>query len=154
MAGVYSQLLIHIVFAVKYRQALIAPRWEEKLHKYITGIVQQRGHKMLAINGMPDHIHIFIGMKPVESISEMVREIKKASTKYINEQLLCPRKFQWQGGYGVFSYHLSQCENVCRYIRNQKQHHGMVSFRQEVNNLLDEYGLEETQTLPFEYFEK
>lgn len=101
MADVFHQLYIQIVFAVKNRQSLISPDWEGKLQKYITGIIETRGHKMMAIGGMPDHIHIFIGLKPAESISDLVREIKKSTNDYIKEQRFSPFKFDWQAGYGI-----------------------------------------------------
>jgi len=102
MSSTYSQIYIQIVFAVKGRQSLIQRSWEEELYKYITGIVQNKGQKMLAINGMPDHIHILIGMKPACNLSDLVREIKKASNGFINEKKFCPFKFEWQEGYGAF----------------------------------------------------
>lgn len=100
MADVFSQMYIHLVFSPKNRNALIKLSWEERLYKYITGIVQGRKHKMLAIGGMPDHIHIFIGLKPVESVSDLVREIKKASNNFINTEKLSTN-FDWQNGYGT-----------------------------------------------------
>ena len=107
MAGVFSQIYIHIVFSVKNREALILPEWEENLYKYTTGIIEKRGHKMLAIGGMPDHIHIFFGLKPAEAISDLVREIKKATNEYVKDQRLSTNKFDWQTGYGAFSYRIT-----------------------------------------------
>ena len=123
MANHYTQLHIQLIFAVKYREALIRPEWESDLYKYITGIIQSREHKMLAINGMPDHVHIFIGLNPNESISDLIRETKKASTNFIKENKFTKHRFQWQGGYGAFSYSHSAIDNVVKYIRNQKEHH-------------------------------
>lgn len=143
MANAYSKIQIHIVFAVKFRLALIAPAWEEELYKYITGIVQKRGHKMLSINGMPDHIHILIGFKPVEDLSSLIREVKKASTEWIRSHNLTPYKFQWQEGYGAFSYSESDIPAVANYIRNQKQHHAHAStFREEYIELLKDFNIE------------
>ena len=121
MADVFSQLYIQTVFAVKNRQALIHPEWEDSLYKYISGIIQSRGHKTLAINGMPDHIHIFFGLKPVESISDLVREIKTASNDYIKGQKLLSHKFEWQAGYGVVSFGTKDLPWVNEYVRNQKE---------------------------------
>lgn len=104
MASTYSQIYIQIVFAVKHREALISYDWEERLYQYITGIVQNKGQKMIAINGMPDHIHLFIGMKPSCCLSDLVREIKKSSNDFINENKLSKYKFNWQEGFGAFSY--------------------------------------------------
>ena len=108
MANTFSQIYIQVVFAVKGRDNLIQPHWEERLYQYITGIVQNKGQKMLAINGMPDHIHFFIGMKPSCCVSDLVREVKKASTDMINENKFSKSKFNWQEGYGAFSYSHSQ----------------------------------------------
>ena len=113
MADVFSQLYIHLVFSPKNRNALIKPVWEERLYKYITGIVEERKHKMLAIGGMPDHVHIFIGLKPAEAISDLVREIKKASNDFINFEKLTTN-FEWQNGYGCFSHSRSQIDTVCK----------------------------------------
>lgn len=143
MANAYSKIQLHIVFAVKFRFALIHQTWEEELYKYITGIIQNRGHKMLAINGMPDHIHILIGFKPVEDLSSLIREVKKASTEWIKSKQLTRSKFQWQEGYGAFSYAESDIKTVANYIINQKQHHAQVtSFKKEYIRLLNEFNIE------------
>jgi REP-associated tyrosine transposase len=138
----YSQIYIQIVFAVKGRQSLIQSRWEEELYKYITGIVQNKGPKMLAINGMPDHIHLLIGMKPSCNLSDLVREIKKASNGYINVNKFSPFKFEWQEGYGAFSYSHSALNNVIEYIHNQKEHHQKKSFRDEYIDFLKKFEVE------------
>jgi putative transposase len=143
MADAYSKIQIHIVFAVKFRLALISSRWEEELYKYITGIIQNHGHKLLAINGMPDHIHILIGFKPVEDLSSLIREIKKASTEWIKTKQLTTYKFQWQEGYGAFSYAQSDIKKVANYIINQKQHHAQApGFRDEYIRLLKEFDVD------------
>ncbi len=142
MANTYSRIYIQIVFAVKYRKCLIAPRWEDELHKYISGLVTRKGQKLLAINSMPDHIHILIGMKPNCCLSELVREIKKASTEFINKNNWVPEKFQWQSGFGAFSYDYSGLDRVVKYVRNQKQHHQKVSFRDEYRNVLNDFLIE------------
>jgi REP element-mobilizing transposase RayT len=113
MADVFSQWYVQTLFVVKHRQVLILPEWEESLYKYTTGIIQTRGHKMLAIAGMPDHVHIFFGLKPAESISDLVREIKIATNDYTKEQAFSPLKFEWQAGYGAFSYSRSHKDAVC-----------------------------------------
>ncbi len=104
MPGTFSQIYIQIVFAVKNRDSLIQPSWEEELYKYISGILKNKQQKLIAINGMPDHIHLFIGMKPSCCLSDLVREIKKSSTEFINEKKFSKFKFNWQEGYGAFSY--------------------------------------------------
>lgn len=139
MSSTYSQIYIQIVFAVKGRQSLIKESWEEELYKYITGIVQNKEQKMLAINGMPDHIHIFIGMKPSCNISDLVREIKKSSNSFINEKKFCSSKFEWQEGYGAFSYSHSALDNVINYIANQKEHHKKRTFREEYIEILKNF---------------
>jgi REP element-mobilizing transposase RayT len=112
MAGTFSQLYIQVVFAVQNRESLIHSSWEEEIHKYISGIVRNKEQKMLAINGMPDHIHILIGMKPSCCLSDLIREIKKSSNDFITTRKLAKFKFNWQEGYGAFSYSHSQKENI------------------------------------------
>ncbi|MCC7506558.1 MAG: IS200/IS605 family transposase [Saprospiraceae bacterium] len=142
MADVFSQIYIHIVFSPKHREALIQPEWEDRLHRYITGIVQDKGHKMLAIGGMPDHIHIFIGQKPAEAISDLVREVKKRSNDFIKTEHLSPFAFDWQNGYGVFSHSRTQIDAVCKYIINQKEHHRRKTFREEFSKLCEDFQIE------------
>jgi putative transposase len=142
MADVFSQVYIHLVFSPKSRKALIHPDWEERLYQYTTAIVQNKGHKMLAINGMPDHIHIFIGLKPAEAISNLVQEIKKESNDWIKAERLTPFKFDWQKGYGAFSHSRSQLDVVCKYILNQKEHHRDKSFKQEFLKACADSGIE------------
>jgi REP element-mobilizing transposase RayT len=152
MADVFSQLYIQVVFAVKNRQALIRPEWEEELHKYITGIIQNRGHKMLAIGGMPDHIHIFLGLKPAEALSDLVRETKKASNAFIKEKRFTPYLFEWQSGYGAFSYSRSHVDPVCRYILNQKAHHRNRTFEEEFRKMLRDFEVEIGKKDLFDFF--
>ena len=142
MANTYSQIYIQIVFAVQNRGALIDYSWEDELYKYITGIVQNKEQKLIAINGMPDHIHILIGMKPTCNLSDLVREIKKSSNTFINEQKISKFSFKWQEGFGAFSYSHSQLGNVISYIQNQKQHHKKVSFKDEYLAFLEKFEIE------------
>lgn len=137
MANTYTQLYIMTVWAVKYRHDLIAPGWKENLYQYITGVVQTRGHKLLRINGMPDHVHLFFGLKPTESVSTLMQQVKEQSTKWINGQRLCRGKFEWQDGFGAFSYGHSQIDDVVKYIINQEEHHRKKSFLEEYRQLLD-----------------
>lgn len=152
MADVFSQLYIQTVFAVKNRQALILPEWENDLHKYLTGIVEGRGHKLLAIGGMPDHVHIFFGLKPAEAISDLVREIKKAASEYIKTMRFTPFAFEWQAGYGAFSYSRSHVDAVCKYILNQKEHHAKRSFEQEFTKILQDFEVEIGKKQMFDFF--
>jgi putative transposase len=135
----YSQIYIQIVFAVKNRDSLIDISWEERLYQYITGIVQNKNQKMIAINGMPNHIHIFIGLKPNCCLSDLVREIKKSSNEFIAENKFTPHKFNWQEGYGAFSYSHSQIDNVFKYVMNQKEHHKKVTFKDEYIDFLKKF---------------
>lgn len=139
MANTYTQLYIHFVFAVKFRKAQLSEQWDERLRLYITAIVQNNGHKMLAINNMEDHIHIFIGLNPKQSISQLMQLVKGDSSEWINKQNLCNSKFQWQDGYGAFSYAKSQIDNVVKYIINQQQHHKKQNFRDEYLKILDAF---------------
>jgi putative transposase len=142
MSNTYTQIYIQIVFAVKGRDSLIHHPWEEQLYKYITGIVQNKEQKMLAINGMPDHIHFLIGMKPDCTLSDLVREIKKSSNAFIKENKFTKFKFQWQEGFGAFSYSHSQLDDVIAYVTNQKQHHKKKTFIEEYLELLTKFKIE------------
>ncbi len=153
MADVFHQIYIQIVFAVKNRQALISLQWEDQLYKYITGIVQNRGNKMLAIGGMPDHIHIFIGMKPAETLSDLVREIKKSSNEFIKDNQLSPSHLDWQSGFGAFSYSRSHIDRVCKYILNQKARHEKRTFEREYRKMLEDSGIEIGRKQIFEFFQ-
>jgi putative transposase len=152
MADVFHQIYIQTVFAVKHRQALISPDWQEELYQYTTGIVQKRGSKMLAIGGMPDHIHIFIGLKPSEALSDLVAEIKKATNEFILIRKLTKTKFDWQAGYGAFSYSRSHRDAVCKYILNQKEHHQSRTFEEEFRKILIDFEIEIGKKDIFEFF--
>lgn len=153
MAGAFSQIYIQVVFAVKGRDSLIHKFWEEELYKYITGIVRNKEQKMLAINGMPDHLHFFIGMKPSCCLSDLVREIKKASNDFIKEKKFTKFKFQWQEGYGAFSYSHSNLDNVIKYIMNQKEHHKKKTFKEEYIEFLNKFEIEFKEEYLFEWIE-
>ncbi len=142
MANTYTQIHIQFVFAVKYRGALISADWKERLHQYITGIFQKNNHKMLQINSMPDHIHIFIGMRPDQSISSLVQNVKTESSKWINAERFCSQPFAWQEGYGAFSYAKSQVSDVVKYIKNQEMHHHKETFLDEYKKFLTRFEVE------------
>lgn len=150
-SGTFSHLYIQIVLAVKGRTNLIHSTWEDELYKYITGIVQNKGQKMLAINGMPNHLHILIGMKPNCNLSDLVREIKKSSTTFIKENKFTPYKFEWQSGYGAFSYSHSALDNVIAYISNQKEHHKKRTFKEEYIEFLNKYEVDYKLEYLFEF---
>jgi len=139
MANTYTQLHIQFVFAVQNRASLIRPEWETELHKYITGIVQNKSHKMIAINGMPDHLHMFIGFEPVDHMSELIKVVKGESTKWIQDRGFTSGKFKWQEGYGAFSYSRSHVKRVYHYVKNQKEHHRKKTFREEYIELLEKF---------------
>jgi putative transposase len=139
MSDTFSQMYCHLVFAVQGRYSLISHEWEAQLYKYITSIVQNNGHKLLAIGGMPDHIHLFIGYNIVQSIPELVREVKRDSASWINNQKFVFGRFSWQRGYGVFSYSRSQIQAVANYINHQEKHHSKQSFLDEYKKTLDHF---------------
>jgi putative transposase len=153
MSGTFSQIYLHVVFAVKGRQNLIASTWEEELYKYITGIVTNKGQKMLAITGMPDHIHFLIGQKPSCCLSDLVREVKKSSNEFINARKFTAHKFQWQAGYGVFSYNHSSLDSVVKYIHNQKQHHNKQSFKEEYIEFLNKFEIDYDDQYLFDWLD-
>jgi putative transposase len=136
MPNRYSRIYLQFVFAVKGRRSLIAKENKEELHKYITGLVQHRSAKMLAVHCMPDHIHLFVGFKPVIPISDFVKQIKVESNEFINGKGWINGKFSWQEGYGVFSYSHSHIDTVVKYVLNQEQHHQKSNFREEYHSLL------------------
>ena len=139
MPNTYTQIHIHFVFAVKFRQCLIQNNWKEELYKYISGIIQNNNHKLIIINGMPDHIHILIGMRPTQSISDLMKDVKQFSSKWINEKKFINSRFEWQEGYGAFSYSKSQLENVINYIENQEEHHKKKTFLEEYKETLNKF---------------
>ena len=151
MPTTYSQIYIHLVFAVKYRQSLINESWETELYKYINGVIQNKGQIPLAINGMPDHIHILFIMKPNCCISDLVREIKKSTTELINDKKWLSSKFQCQNGFGAFSYSQSSLDNVKRYIENQKAHHAMKSFKKEYLDFLMMFEIDYNEQYLFDW---
>ncbi|OSZ78806.1 transposase [Chitinophagaceae bacterium IBVUCB1] len=149
MPNTYTQLYIHFVFAVKYRAAMLKPEWDERLRLYITAIVQNHHHKMLAINNMPDHLHMLIGLHPAQSISELMRVVKGESSEWINKEKLTPTKFNWQDGFGAFSYSKSQLDNVVNYIANQQEHHKKTSFLEEYKDMLQKFGIDYNEAYIF-----
>lgn len=138
----YTQIHIQLIFAVKYRDALIEKSWCERLHQYITGMIQANRHKVLQINSMPDHIHILLGLRPYQSISALVQNIKTESSIWIKENAFCKVPFAWQSGFGAFSYAKSQVPQVVRYIQNQESHHKNISFLDEYRAFLNAFELD------------
>lgn len=139
MANTFTQIYIHVVFSVQNRLSLIKPEWKIELYKYITGIIQNNGHKLITINGMPDHLHIFINMKPIQSLSDLIQDIKGDSSKWLNNKGFLKNKFEWQVGYGAFSYSISQINSVIKYINNQEIHHKKRTFIEEYIDFLEKF---------------
>lgn len=153
MANTYTQLYIHIVFTVKNRESIIPKKNKEELQKYITGIIQNRNHKLLAINTMPDHIHILIGYKPSQPLPDLIRDIKANSSKFMNEKRWIIGRFNWQEGYGAFSYSRSGIDNVINYINNQEEHHKKSSFKDEYLQLLKKFEVDYDEQYLFNWIE-
>ncbi|QEC77438.1 IS200/IS605 family transposase [Mucilaginibacter ginsenosidivorax] len=137
----YTQLYIHFVFAVKFRASLISEKWDERLRLYMTAIVQNNGHKMIAINNMPDHVHLLIGLNPKQAIADLMRVLKSDSSEWVNKENLTAGKFQWQDGYGAFSHSKSEVDRVVKYILNQKKHHNEKTFLTEYRQLLKRFDI-------------
>lgn len=142
MADTYTQLYFHIVFAVKGRENHIHKEWKDDLYKYITGIVSKKEQKLMIINGVENHIHILLGTKPTCNLSDLIRDIKANSSKWINEKRLVGKKFQWQNGFGAFTVSQSGIKNVINYIKNQEEHHKKKSFKDEYIEFLDAYEID------------
>lgn len=142
MANTYTQIHVQAIIAVKYRASIISPEWKERLHQYITGIVQKYGHKMLCINSMPDHLHLFFGFRPTQSLSDLMMFVKGDSSEWINNQKFTSSKFRWQDGYGAFSYARSQVNAVVKYIINQEAHHQKKTFLKEYEDFLRKFEVE------------
>ena len=142
MANTYTKIYIQFVFAVQDRLSLIQNAWKDELYKYITGIVQNNKHKLIAINGMANHIHVFVGYKPHQLIPDLLQDIKGSSSGWINEKRFVKGKFQWQEGYGAFSYSHSQIDNVVKYIINQEQHHKTITFSDEYIAFLNKFNID------------
>jgi REP element-mobilizing transposase RayT len=153
MANTYTQAYFHLVFAVKHREALIQPGWKNELEMYITGIVQNHKHKLLAIGSMPDHIHIFIGYYLNELIPDLVEKIKTSSNAWIKEKELSKFKFDWQKGYGAFTHSRSQLDNVVKYVLNQEVHHKKRSFRDEYLEMLIKNKIDYKEEYLFDFFD-
>lgn len=139
--------------AVKNRTGLIQKEWKGELYKYITGIIQKQDHKLLAINGMPDHLHIFFGMRPSQSLSDLMQAVKQDSSKWINQRKFIKEKFQWQGGFGAFSYGRSQASRVITYVQNQELHHRKITFPSEYKEFLEKFDIDYDERYIFKALE-
>ena len=153
MANTFSQIYIQAVFAVSGRQSLIRPTFKEELYKYITGIVRNQGQKLIAINGVEDHLHMLIGLRPAMALADLIREVKADSSNFVNDNKWVHGKFSWQEGYGAFSYGHSQLDTIIRYIQNQEEHHRRRSFRNEYLTLLRKFDIAFEDKYIFEFIE-
>jgi putative transposase len=153
MPGTFSQIYIQIVFAVKGRENLIGNDWKTALHKYIAGTIKGKGQKPIIVNGMPDHIHAFVGLRPAMAISDLVRDIKNNASNFVNDHNLVKGKFAWQESFGVFSYSHSHIGRVYDYILNQEKHHKEKTFKQEYIDFLRKFKIEFDEKYLFEWYE-
>ncbi len=153
MAGTYSQIYIQVVFAVKGRQNLLCKDWRDEVFKYMCGIIKNKGHKPIIVNGVSDHVHAFIGLKPAMALSDLVRDVKNNSTNFINDHAWIQGKFCWQEGYGAFSYSHSQIAYVYDYILNQEKHHGEQTFQAEYLDFLKKYEIEHDVKYLFDWIQ-
>jgi REP element-mobilizing transposase RayT len=153
MANTYTQVHIQAIFTVQNRDCVIGEKWRDELYKYITGIIQNNNHKLLAINGMPDHLHIFFGMRPTQSISELIQKVKGDSSGWINEKRFIGSKFAWQEGYGAFSYSKSQVSQVIKYIQSREQHHKKKTFLEEYKDFLKAFEIDYDERFLFKPIE-
>jgi REP element-mobilizing transposase RayT len=153
MANTYTQLYAQIIFSPRGRYNLITNRIKIPVYKYITGIIKNKNQKLMIINGMPDHIHIFLGFLPDIALSDLVRDIKSNTAKYINDQRMVLGKFSWQRGFGAFTYSKSQVPDVINYIQNQENHHKRKSFKEEYLDILKKFGIEHKGEYLFEWYE-
>ena len=151
MPGTFSQIYIQYVFAVKGRENLLLKPWREEVFKYMAGIIKGKNHKPIIVNGVTDHVHVFVGLKPAMSISDLIRDVKNNSSNFINENKFVKGKFEWQEGYGAFSYSHSQLDNVYQYILNQEEHHRKTSFKQEYISFLNKFEIEYEEKYLFDW---
>lgn len=153
MAGTFSQIYIQVVFAVKGRENLLQKPWRDEVFKYMSGIIKEKGQKPIIVNGVSDHVHVFIGLKPIMSLSDLVRDVKNNTSNFINERKFVIGKFSWQEGYGAFSYSHSQLDTVYHYILNQEAHHRKKTFREEYAEFLQKLEIEHDAKFLFEWIE-
>jgi REP element-mobilizing transposase RayT len=151
MANTYTKIYLQLVFSPMGHENVIPIKHREELQKYTTGIIQNRKHKLLAINYMPDHVHIFIGYSPSQALPDLLRDIKANASKFINEKKWLPGKFQWQEGYGAFSYGHSQINDIIHYINAQEEHHKKASFKEEYLKLLEKFDIDYDPKYMFEW---
>lgn len=153
MAGTFSQIYIQLVFAVSGRENLLLKKWRDEVFKYMAGIIKEKNQKPIIVNGVSDHVHVFVGLRPSMSISDLARDIKNNSSNFINKKGYLKGKFSWQEGYGAFSYGHSQIDNVYQYIANQEVHHKKKTFKEEYRDFLQEFEIEFNEKYLFEWLD-
>ncbi len=153
MAGTFSQIYIQVVFAVYKRQNFLHPSWRTELFKYMSGIIKQKGQKPIIVNGVCDHVHLFIGLKPAMSVSDLIRDVKCNSSQFVNDKNFVDNKFSWQEGFAAFSYANSQIDNVYNYILNQEAHHKKQTFKEEYFTMLSEFEIPYNEQYLFEWYD-
>ena len=153
MADTYTKIYIHVIFTVQGRQNLMDRQHKDELYKYITGIIQNKKQKVISINGMSDHIHILIGIKPDTALSDLIRDVKANSSKFINERRWVAGRFHWQEGFGAFSYSHSQLGSVANYIKNQEEHHSKKTFKDEYLGMLRKFGVDYNPKYIFDWID-
>ena len=153
MAGTFSQIYIQVVFAVKGRENLLQKPWREEVFKYMSGIIKEKGQKPIIVNGVSDHVHLFIGLRPSMSISDLIRDVKNNTSNFINDKKFIKVRFAWQEGYGAFSYAHSQVNNVYQYILNQEEHHKKEKFKDEYLDLLQKFEIQHDEKYLFDWME-
>ena len=151
--GTYTQMYVQLVFAVKNRETALHSQIRNRVFEYMSGIITTMNHKSIIVNGVSDHVHVFIGLNPSKSISDTVHDLKRSSTLFINDERLCVGKFSWQEGYGGFTYSRSQVENVYKYILDQEKHHHKTTFRNEYLNFLAKFEIEYDEKFLFDFWE-
>ena len=152
MPNTYSQIYLHYVFSPKYRQAFIKAEFEEELYKYIAGIIKNLDQQLIRINGMPDHCHLLVRLRPSLAPSKFIQAVKTNSSRWINEKKFLNHRFNWQTGGGIFSVSHSNVPELISYIENQKEHHKKSSFREEYLELLNHYGITFEKEYLLEFF--
>ena len=153
MAGTFYQIYIQFVFAVHGREGLLHKTWRDEVFKYMSGIIKGKNQKSIIMNGVSDHVHVLVGLRPSVRICDLVRDIKNNSSRFINEKKFLPGKFEWQDGYGAFSYSRSQIDNVYKYIENQEAHHRKRTFKEEYLDLLKKFEVEYNEKYLFKWIE-
>jgi REP element-mobilizing transposase RayT len=153
MAGTFSQIYIQVVFAVKGRENLLQNPWRQDVFKYMAGIIKAKNQKPIIVNGVGDHVHLFIGLKPVTALSDLIRDVKNNSSNFINEKEFMKGKFSWQEGYGAFSYAHSQLDTVYQYIFNQEEHHRKKTFKEEYLDFLEKFEIAHEERYLFDWIE-